>query len=138
MSAESVRTFFEERGIADRIHTLHESTATVALAAAALHIEEAQIAKTMAFMVEDQPVLVVCEGTARIDNHKFKETFHTKAKMMSAEQLMEYVGQEPGGVCPFGLKPGVDVYLDESLKHWDKVWPAAGAHNNAICVSLKN
>ncbi|MGM9919226.1 MAG: YbaK/EbsC family protein [Lactimicrobium massiliense] len=137
MSAESVRTFFEEKGIADRIQTLHESTATVALAAAALHIEEAQIAKTMAFMVEDQPVLVVCEGTARIDNHKFKEAFHTKAKMMSAEQLMEYVGHEPGGVCPFGLKPGVDVYLDESLKHWDKVWPAAGAHNNAICVSLE-
>lgn len=137
MSKESVQKFFDEKGLGDRIINLHESSATVALAAAALHIKEAQIAKTLAFMAGDQPILIVMEGTARLDNHKYKEKFHTKAKMMTAEQLFEYVGHEPGGVCPFGVKEGVDIYLDESLKHWDKVWPAAGAHNNAITVTIE-
>lgn len=136
MSLESVRKYFSQYGMEDRIVVLHESSATVELAAEALHCTPAEIAKTLAFMVGDQPVLVVTEGTAKIDNHKYKTFFHKKAKMMNADELAQYVGHEPGGVCPFGLKPGVDVYLDESLKRFEKVWPAAGSHNSAIQLTI--
>lgn len=136
MSLESVQKYFTQYGMDSRIVVLHESSATVELAAEALHCTPAEIAKTLAFMVGDQPILIVTEGTAKIDNHKYKSFFHKKAKMMSGEELMQYVGHEPGGVCPFGLKPGVDVYLDESLKKFEKVWPAAGSHNSAIQLNL--
>lgn len=135
MSSESVRKQLAAYHMEDRIITLNESSATVALAAQALHIQEAEIAKTMAFMVNEEPVVVVMEGTARVDNHKFKSYFHCKAKMMNETELREYVGHEPGGVTPFGVKEGVKIYLDQSLKHWNTVYPAAGAHNNACRVT---
>lgn len=136
MSFESAKAYFEKYGIADRIIVPKESSATVELAAQALHTEPARIAKTLSFMVGEQPVLIVMEGTARVDNHKYKEFFHKKAKMMSAEQLDEYVGHQPGGVCPFGIKDGVDVYLDVSLKKFETVFPAVGSSNSAIELTI--
>lgn len=136
MSFESAEAYFEKYGIADRIIVPKESSATVELAAQALHTEPARIAKTLSFMVGEQPVLIVMEGTARVDNHKYKEFFHKKAKMMSAEQLEEYVGHQPGGVCPFGIKDGVDVYLDVSLKKFETVFPAVGSSNSAIELTI--
>jgi prolyl-tRNA editing enzyme YbaK/EbsC (Cys-tRNA(Pro) deacylase) len=137
MSLASVKEYFRQYGMEDRIVELQESSATVDLAAQALHCRPEEIAKTLAFMVGDKPVLIVTEGTAKIDNHKYKSFFHKKAKMMTPDQLLDLVGHEAGGVCPFGLKDGVDVYLDESLKKFEKLWPAAGSHNSAIEVSLE-
>lgn len=136
MSFESAKAYLEKYGIADRIIVPEESSATVELAAEALHTEPARIAKTLSFMVGDQPVLIVMEGTARVDNHKYKEFFHKKAKMMTPEQLDEYVGHQPGGVCPFGIKDGVDVYLDVSLKKFETVFPAVGSSNSAIELTI--
>ena len=136
MSFESAKAYFEKYGIADRIIVPKESSATVELAAQALHTEPARIAKTLSFMVGDQPVLILMEGTARVDNHKYKEFFHKKAKMMTPEQLDEYVGHQPGGVCPFGIKDGVDVYLDVSLKKFETVFPAVGSSNSAIELTI--
>ena len=125
MSFEAARDDLQTKGYGDRIIVTQHSSATVALAAEALGIEEGRIAKTLSFMVDDTPILILAAGTARIDNHKYKETFHKKAKMMSEEQLQEYVGHAPGGVCPFGIKDErVQVYLDESLKAYDEVYPA--------------
>ena len=131
-----VKKQLEEYHLDDAIETLPSSSATVALAAQTIGVEEAQIAKTMAFMVKEQPILIVMEGIARLDNHKYKAYFHAKAKMMSSEELETYIGHEPGGVCPFGVKENVQVYFDESLKHWDTVWPAAGLHNNCVKITL--
>lgn len=136
MSLESAQKYFEQYGMKEKILILDESSATVELAAQALHTEPAQIAKTLSFMVDTQPILILMEGTARIDNHKYKEKFHKKAKMMTREELMEYVGHEPGGVCPFGIKDGVNVYLDESLKKFETVFPAAGSGNSAIELTI--
>ncbi len=136
MSAESVRQYFKQYGIEDRIVTLKEDSATVDLAAKALHIDPSEIAKTLSFMVNDRPVLIVMEGTARVDNHLFKDFFHFKASMMKYQELTDLVGHEPGGVCPFGLKEGTAVYLDESLKKHAKVYPAGGSHHTVIAMSL--
>ena len=137
MSFEAASDYLRNAGYADRIIVLDQSSATVALAAKALGTEEARIAKTLSFMVDDIPILIVTAGTARIDNHKYKETFHKKAKMMSVEQLSEYVGHDPGGVCPFGIKEQcVQVYLDESLKAFEEVYPACGSSNSAVRLSL--
>lgn len=136
MSLQSAQDYFEQFGLKEKILVLEESSATVELAAIALHTEPAQIAKTLSFLVGTQPVLILMEGTARIDNHKYKEKFHKKAKMMTREELLEYVGHEPGGVCPFGIKDGVDVYLDESLKKFETVFPAAGSGNSAIELTI--
>lgn len=118
MSFEAARDDLQTKGYGDRIIVTQHSSATVALAAEALGIEEGRIAKTLSFMVDDTPILILAAGTARIDNHKYKETFHKKAKMMSEEQLQEYVGHAPGGVCPFGIKDErVQVYLEIGRAH---------------------
>ena len=136
MSIEKVRAYFEHFGIADRIREFTVSSATVELAAAALGCDGAHIAKTMSFMTPDGVILVVAAGDARIDNHKYKDTFHVKAKMIPFEQVEEVTGHAPGGVCPFGIKDGIEVYLDESLKRFETVYPAAGDDHSAVRLTI--
>lgn len=136
MSFEKVKEYFETLGMGDRCMDLQESSATVALAAQALGTEEARIAKTMSFLLDDKPLIVVVAGDARVDNHKFKMSFHKKAKMIPGADCEKYIGHRPGGVCPFCLPEGVPVYLDVSLKRFDIVYPAAGTDHSAVKLSL--
>lgn len=135
MAVEDVRCFFTERGYKDPVFEMDESSATVELAAKAVGVEPGRIAKTLAFKLKDRNILIVTKGDARIDNKKFKGRFNAKAKMMSAEEVLEITGHPVGGVCPFGLKQQVDVYLDVSLKEYDTVFPAAGSGNSALKIS---
>ena len=137
MSIEKVREHFTALGIADRIMEFDVSSATVELAAKAVGVEGARIAKTLSFMVGEQPILILMAGDVKVDNSKYKGFFHTKAKMMSPDQLEEYVGHQIGGVCPFGIKDGVDVYLDESMKRFETVFPAVGGSNSAIELTIE-
>ena len=132
MSIERARAHLAQFGLAERVREFDESSATVELAAAAVGVEPARIAKTLSFMVGETPTLVLFAGDARVNNQAFKATFHTKAKMLSADQAAELVGHAVGGVCPFGVNPGVEVFLDESLRRFDTVWPAAGSSNSAV------
>ena len=132
MSIERARAHLAQFGLADKIREFDVSSATVELAAAAVGVEPARIAKTLSFMVGETPTLVLFAGDARVNNQAFKATFHTKAKMLSADQASELIGHAVGGVCPFGVNPGVEVFLDESLRRFDTVWPAAGSSNSAI------
>lgn len=136
MSIEKVRAYFEALGIADRLRDFTVSSATVELAAAALGCDGAHIAKTMSFMTPEGVVLVVAAGDARIDNHKYKETFHTKAKMLSADEVEPLVGHPVGGVCPFVPNDGVHVCLDASLRRFDTVYPACGSPSSAIGLTI--
>lgn len=136
MSAEKAKKYLEKYGLADKVRTFEHSSATVELAAQALGCEPARIAKSLTFMVEEKPIMIVAAGDVKIDNHKFKEKFHTKAKMLTPEQVTELVGQKVGGVCPFGINEGVTVYLDDSLKRFETVFPACGESNNAIELTL--
>ncbi len=136
MSIEVVRAYFSQWEMDSRILEFPVSSATVELAAQALGVEAARIAKTLSFLVGDSCVLVVAAGDARIDNKKFKEMFHTKAKLLPLEEVESYTGHKVGGVCPFGVKEGVRVYLDESLKRFSSVFPACGSSNSAIELSL--
>ena len=136
MSLETVTEYLRQRGAEDRIRRFTVSSATVALAAQALGCEEARIAKTMSFLVEGHAVLIVCAGDAKVNSAKFKAAFHTKAKMLTAEQLDEQVGHAPGGVCPFAVKDGCEVWLDESLKRFDVVYPAAGDAASAVELTV--
>ena len=136
MSFEKVKAYFDTFGMGDRCIDLKESSATVALAAQALGTEEARIAKTMSFLLDDQPLIVVVAGDARVDNHKYKETFHKKAKMIPGTECEQYIGHRPGGVCPFCLPPHVPVYLDVSLKRFDIVYPAAGTDHSAVKLTI--
>jgi len=113
------------------------SSATVELAAKALGVEGARIAKTLSFKTPDGCLLLLAAGDARIDNRKFKETFHIKAKMLTADEVLELVGHPVGGVCPFGCNEGVPVYLDESLRRFETVFPAVGSANSAIELNLE-
>jgi prolyl-tRNA editing enzyme YbaK/EbsC (Cys-tRNA(Pro) deacylase) len=112
------------------------SSATVELAAIALGCEPERIAKTMSFIVEDNPILIVTAGDVKIDNPKYKAAFGTKAKMIDSDSVEKYIGHAVGGVCPFGINDGVKVYLDESLKRFDTVYPACGSSNSAIELSI--
>ena len=132
MSIEKVRAYFDTLGIADRIQEFPVSSATVELAAQALGVAPARIAKTLSFKLEERTVLVVAAGDAKIDNPKYKATFGGKAKMLTPEEAVERVGHAVGGVCPFAVNDGVEVYLDESLRRFDTVFPAAGSSNSAI------
>lgn len=132
MSIDNVRAYLAQFGADSRIIELGESSATVPLAAAALGVKEARIAKTLSFMVDGHATLVVFAGDARINNSAFKAQFHTKAKMLTPEQAVELVGHAPGGVCPFAVKDGCEVWLDESLKRFKTVFPACGSSNSAI------
>ena len=136
MSIERVRNYLQKWNMQDRIQEFDVSSATVELAAQALNVEAARIAKTLSYLVDGGAVLVVAAGDIRVDNRKFKDTFHTKAKMLTAEQASEMVGHAVGGVCPFGVNEGVKVYLDVSLKRFETVYPAAGSSNSAIELSI--
>lgn len=136
MAIENVRKYFKEQGIEDRVQEFQVSSATVELAAAALHCEPQRIAKTLSFMIHDHAVLIVVAGDARIDNSKYKAKFKAKAKMLAPSEVEEMVGHAVGGVCPFGIKDGVTVYLDESLKRFETVFPACGSSNSAIELSI--
>lgn len=136
MSIERVRDYFSKYGIENRIQEFSVSSATVELAAEALHTEGKRIAKTLSFMVEDAPILIVAAGDAKIDNPKFKAQFHTKAKMLDFDAVEPLIGHAVGGVCPFGIHEGVGVYLDASLKRFDTVFPACGSANSAIELTI--
>lgn len=136
MSMERARAHLELYGFADRIQEFTESSATVELAAQRLGVDPARIAKTLSFLVEDNAILIVAAGDVKIDNPKYKAMFHTKAKMLSPDQAVELVGHAVGGVCPFGVKEGVKVYLDESLKRFETVFPAVGTAASAIELSI--
>ena len=137
MAIDKVKAFFAERGIEDRIREFDVSSATVDLAAQALHCEPCRIAKSLSFMAGDSPILIVAAGDARIDNPKYKAQFGTKAKMLSPQETEELIGHAVGGVCPFAVKEGVTVYLDESLKRFETVFPACGSSNSAIELTLE-
>lgn len=136
MSQEKAEIYLEEKGMLDRVIRLEDSTATVTQAAEALGVEPGMIAKTMSFLQNDQPVLILTEGTAKIDNRKYKDTFHVKAKMIPFEEVEHWIGHAPGGVCPFGINEGVIVYLDESLRQFETVYPAAGDDHSAVKLSV--
>lgn len=132
MSIETVRNYLRERGLADRIIEFSQSSATVELAAEANHCEPARIAKTLSFAVGDECILIVAAGDAKIDNAKYKARFGTKAKMLAHDEVPVRVGHAVGGVCPFAIKEGVHVYLDQSLRRFETVFPAAGNAASAV------
>ena len=136
MSIENVREYFRKFNMEDKIIELKESSATVELAARALNCEPARIAKTLSFHLEDCPFLILTAGDVKIDNKKYKEKFGTKARMLSFNEAETLIGHSVGGVCPFGIKEGVKVYLDNSLKRFQTVFPAAGSSNSAIEMNL--
>ena len=136
MSIQRVREYFAQWRMEDRVQELSQSSATVEEAAAALHTEGKRIAKSMSFLVDDQPILVIFAGDARVDNHKFKMRFHKKATMIKHDDVERLIGHPVGGVCPFAVNPGVYVYLDESLKRFQTVFPACGSANSAIELTL--
>lgn len=136
MAIEKVRDYFAGLGMADRILEFDTSSATVELAAQALGCEPCRIAKTLSFMLEDGAILIVAAGDAKIDNTKYKARFGKKAKMLTPDEVVQLVGHAVGGVCPFAVNPGVTVYLDESLKRFDTVFPACGSSNSAIELSI--
>ena len=136
MSIDKVRAFFREKGIEERVIEFDVSSATVELAAAALGCEGARIAKSMSFDTPSGVIIVVCAGDTKVDNARFKAQFDAKAKMLSPDLLVERVGHAMGGVCPFAINPEVRVYLDESLKRFDVVYPACGSSNSAIGLTL--
>ncbi|MBQ6839478.1 MAG: YbaK/EbsC family protein [Oscillospiraceae bacterium] len=136
MSIEKVRRYFAQLGMAERVLEFPVSSATVELAAVAVGCEPARIAKSLSFLVEDKPILVIAAGDTKINNSAYKAQFHAKAKMLTPEQVVELIGHIVGGVCPFAVNPGVAVYLDESLKRFDTVFPACGSSNSAIELTI--
>ena len=132
MSIERVRAYLATRGMADRIQEFDVSSATVELAAQALGVEGARIAKNLSFKLGDRVLLIVAAGDAKVDNGRYKAAFGGKAKMLTPQEAVELVGHAVGGVCPFAVNEGVEVYLDESLRRFDTVFPAAGSANSAI------
>ena len=127
-----VRAYFEGFGIQERIREFEVSSATVELAAVAVGVEGARIAKSLSFKVEEMPIVIVVAGDAKVDNSAYKKQFHTKAKMLTHEEAHTLIGHDVGGVCPFALSEGVQVYLDVSLRRFGTVFPAAGSDNSAI------
>jgi len=136
MAIDRVKTYFKQYNMEERIQEFDVSSATVELAAQALSCEPARIAKTLSFMVDGQAMLIVAAGDVKIDNHQYKEQFHTKAKMLTPEEAETLVGHAVGGVCPFAVNEDVTVYLDESLKRFETVFPACGSSNSAIELTI--
>ena len=132
MSIQKVREYFKQFGIEDRIREFDVSSATVELAAVAVGVEGARIAKSMSFKVGEEPIIIVVAGDAKVDNSRYKAQFHTKAKMLTFEEAHTLVGHDVGGVCPFALPEDVKVYLDASLRRFETVFPAAGSDNSAV------
>ena len=137
MAIEKVKEYFKKYGMESRIKEFDVSSATVELAAQALHCEPCRIAKTLSFMATNDPVLIVAAGDAKIDNQKFKAQFGTKAKMLTSTEVEAMVGHAVGGVCPFAVNAGVTVYLDVSLQRFQTVFPACGSGNSAIELTIK-
>lgn len=136
MSVERVKSYFKDMGMEERVLEFEVSSATVELAAQALHCEPCRIAKTLSFHVGERVILIVAAGDAKIDNPKYKAKFGTKAKMLSYEEAEPLIGHAVGGVCPFAVNEGVEVYLDESLKRFETVYPACGSSNSAIELTI--
>lgn len=136
MSIEKVKEYLKEKGFLDKVQEFDVSSATVDLAALALGINGARIAKSMGFYGPVDPIIIVTAGDTKIDNHKFKEEFGIKPKMINYDETLETLGHAPGGVCPFVLKEDVKVYLDVSLKRFEKVYPACGSSNSAIGLTI--
>lgn len=136
MAIEKVREYFASLGMEERVLEFDVSSATVELAAAAVGCEPGRIAKTLSFDVRGTAILIVCAGNARIDNAKYKARFSAKAKMLTPDEAAERVGHAVGGVCPFAVNDGVEVYLDESLKAYETVYPACGSSNSAIELTI--
>ncbi|MCI7098700.1 MAG: YbaK/EbsC family protein [Lachnospiraceae bacterium] len=137
MAIEKVKEYFKKYDMEDRIQEFDVSSATVELAAEALHCEPCRIAKTLSFMAKEQPVLIVTAGDAKIDNPKYKAQFGTKAKMLTYEEVESLTGHAVGGVCPFAVNDGLTIYLDESLKRFQTVFPACGSSNSAIELTIE-
>lgn len=137
MSLETVKAFFLEHNMDHRIMVLNTSTATVGEAAKAHGVDPDQIGKTLSFKLDDKPILIVVSGTAKIDNQKYKSHFSKKAKMLNQQEALEHTGHKIGGVCPFGLKKPIDVYLDISLKKHVEIIPAAGDLNSSIRLTIE-
>jgi prolyl-tRNA editing enzyme YbaK/EbsC (Cys-tRNA(Pro) deacylase) len=136
MSIEAVKAYFAQYGMEKRVRELETSSATVELAAQALGVEPSRIAKTLSFLAGGRPVLVVAAGDAKIDNPKYKTRFRAKARMLTPEEAETLVGHAVGGICPFCVRKGVEVYLDESLKRFSTVFPACGSSNSAIELTI--
>ena len=137
MSINRVKAYFRELGIEDKVQELAESSATVELAAQALGVEPGRIAKTLSFIVDGNPILIVAAGDVKIDNAKYKKFFGAKAKMLTPDEAVALIGHAVGGVCPFAVNDGVTVYLDESLKKFVTVFPACGNSNSAIELTME-
>lgn len=136
MAIDKVKEYFKQFGIDHKIKEFEVFSATVELAAQALGCEGKRIAKSLSFLVDDKAILIIAAGDAKIDNPKYKAMFNTKAKMLSYDQVEEYIGHAVGGVCPFAIPDTVTVYLDESLKRFDTVFPACGSSNSAIELTI--
>lgn len=137
MSLENVKNYFKNFDFNEKILIFNESSATVELAAHAVGCEESRIAKTLSFKINDQCILIVTSGDAKIDNSKYKKYFSCKAKMLSSQEVLDMVGHDIGGVCPFAIKPNIKVYLDVSLKRFKTVFPACGSSNSAIELTIE-
>ena len=136
MAFDKAKAYLEDYGLADRIIVTGHSSATVTAAAEAIECEPAMIAKSLSFLQGEIPVLILADGLARIDNHKYKERFGCKAKMIPAEQVEPLIGHDIGGVCPFGINDGVKVYLDESLRRHEIVYPAVGSDHSGVKLTI--
>lgn len=137
MSLENAKEYLKGYGLENNIMEFNISSATVEEAAKALNCEEKEIAKTLSFLVNDEPILIVVAGDKKIDNPKYKAEFNTKAKMIPFDEVEGYTGHKPGGVCPFGIKENVKVYLDDSLKRFNVIYPACGSSNSAVKLTIE-
>lgn len=136
MSLLKAKEYLQKHGLENRIMEFDVSSATVSEAARVINCKEEEIAKTLSFIVDDKPILIVVAGDCKIDNSKFKAEFQTKAKMISFDNVEELIGHAVGGVCPFGINENIDVYLDNSLKRFKIVYPACGSSNSAVKLTL--
>lgn len=136
MSIERAKEYLKQYNLSDRVMEFSVSSATVKDAAVAVGCAEGEIAKSLTFLIDDSPIMILAEGTAKIDNAKYKNEFHTKAKMIPFEDVERLIGHAAGGVCPFGINDGVKVYLDTSLKKYDIVYPAAGNDKSAVRLTI--
>ena len=136
MAFDRAKEYLDKMGFGDRVREFDVSSATVELAAVAVGTEPERIAKSLTFMVGEKPVMILCAGDAKINNSKYKQFFHTKAKMLTRDEVCRLIGHDVGGVCPFGINDGVDVYLDESLKRFDIVYPACGSSSSAVKLTI--
>ena len=136
MALEKVIEYFKQYNLENRVLILEESTATIELAAKALNIEGQRVAKSLTFKTEEKIIMIITAGDTKIDNAKYRHFFNCKAKMLTFDEVNEFIGHEVGGVCPFAINEGVEVYLDESLKRFETVFPACGSSNSAIELNI--